>query len=230
MRHLYGVALAVLLAAAVYFGAAWGYTLVFNGVGASASANSGQPTANGGGLPAAGGSLFLNGHVMLGGGLMLAVGLAIGLLMVLPRVSPLAAGLPGLALVAWTALYVTDVREAVKLIPWPTHGFGIGFEILLFDGLLGMAGLAMIVPLFVPSRWRSAPQSARYPQLAESMLPRRAAVSPGTGDPDLDEAVAGFAAPSGGGSNVIIDRTETLPQRSPVVPPDGHQPPWGPPD
>ena len=39
MRHLYGVALAVLLAAAVFFGAAWGYTLVFNGVSASAAAN-----------------------------------------------------------------------------------------------------------------------------------------------------------------------------------------------
>jgi hypothetical protein len=238
MRHLYGVALAVLLAAAVFFGAAWGYSLVIDGVGASAAANSGQPAAGGGGLPAAGGSLFLNGHVMLGGGLMLAVGLAIGLLMVLPRVSPLASGLPGLVLVAWTALYVTDVREAVKLIPWPTHGFGQGFEILLFDGLLGLAGLAMIVPLFVPSRWRLAPRSAGYtPRMAgytgpeESVLPRRAAtVSPGTGDPDLDEAVAGFTAPSGGDSNVIIDRTQTLPQRGQVVPPDGDQAPWGPPD
>jgi len=230
MRHLYGVALAVLLAAAVYFGAAWGYTLVVDGVGASAAANSGAPPASGGGLPAAGGSLFLNGHVMLGGGLMLAVGLAIGLLMVLPRVSPLAAGLPGLVLVAWTALYVSDVREAVRLIPWPTHGFGIGFEILLFDGLLGLAGLAMIVPLFVPSRWRRAPRGPRYPTLAESLEPARATVSPGPGDPDLDAAAGGFTAPSGGGSNVIIDGTQTLPQRAPAVPPDGSRPPWGPPD
>ena len=148
MRHLYGVALAVLLAAAVFFGAAWGYQLVFDGTGASAAASSGRPPADGGGLPAGGGSLFLNGHVMLGGGLMLAVGLAAGLLMVVPRVSPLAAGLPGLVLVAWTGLYVSDVREAVRLIPLPSHGFGIGFELLLFDGLLGMAGLAMTVPLF----------------------------------------------------------------------------------
>jgi hypothetical protein len=62
------------------------------------------------------------------------------------------------------------------------------------------------------------------------MLSKRSTVSPGTGDPDLDEAVAGFTAPSGGDSNVIIDRTQTLPQRSPVVPPDGDQPSWGPPD
>lgn len=229
MRHLYGVALAVLLAAAVFFGAAWGYSLVIDGVGASAAANSGSPQANGGGLPAAGRSLFMNGHVMLGGGLMLAVGLAIGLLMVLPRVSPLAAGLPGLVLVAWTALYVSDVREAVRLIPLPTHGYGTGFELLLFDGLLGMAGLAMIVPLFVPSRWRRAPRSARYAALDESVLPRQAALSPGTGGPDPDGAVVGLTAPSGGDSNVIIDRTQTLPQRGPAVP-DGPQPPWGPPE
>ncbi len=230
MRHLYGVVLAVLLAAAVFFGAAWGYSLVIDGVGASAAANSGRPQAGGGGLPAAGGSLFLNGHVMLGGSLMLAVGLAIGLLMVLPRVSPLAAGLPGLVLVAWTALYVSDVREAVRLIPLPAHGYGVGFELLLFDGLLGMAGLAMIVPLFVPSRWRRAPRSPGYAAPGESVLPRQAAVSPGTGGPDLDGEVAGFTAPSGGDSKVIIDRTQTLPQQGLAVPPDGSQPPWGPPD
>jgi hypothetical protein len=226
MRHLYGVALGVLLAAAMFFGAAWGYSLVIDGVGASAAASSGSPEA--GGLPAAGGSLFMNGHVMLGGGLMLAVGLATGLLMVLPRVSPLAAGLPGLVLVAWTALYVSDGREAVRLIPLPTHGYGTGFELLLFDGLLGMAGLAMIIPLFVPSRWRRAPRSARYATLDESALPRQAAVSPGPGGLDLDAAVAGFTAPSGEDSKVIIDRTQTLPQRRPAGPPDGAQPPWGP--
>ena len=44
---------------------------------------------------------------MLGSGALLAVGLAAGLLMVIPWVSPLAAGLPGLVLVAWTALYVS---------------------------------------------------------------------------------------------------------------------------
>src|SRR5579862_4817218 len=121
MRHLYGTGLAALLAAAVFFGAAWGYTLVFDASSASAAATSGQPTSVGGGLPAAGGSLLTDLHIMGGGGLMLAVGLAIGLLMLLPRVSPLAAGLPGLVLVAWTGLYVSDVREAVRLIPFPSQ-------------------------------------------------------------------------------------------------------------
>jgi hypothetical protein len=229
MRHLYGIGLGVLLAAGVFFGAAWGYTLVFNATSASAAATSGQPAAVGGGLPAGGGSLLRDMHIMGGGGLMLAVGLAIGLLMVLPRVSPLAAGLPGLVLVAWTGLYVSDVREAVRLIPWPGHGFGTGFEILLMDGLLGMAGLAMIVPLFVPSRWRSAPRVLGYPAPGQSTPAEYATVSPGTGGPDLD-TIAGFTAPSGGDSSVILDRTQTILQRGPVIPPDGPQAPDGRPD
>jgi hypothetical protein len=53
MRHLYGVALAVLLAAAVFFGAAWGYMLVTRGIDASIALSSGRPPADGGGLPAA---------------------------------------------------------------------------------------------------------------------------------------------------------------------------------
>jgi hypothetical protein len=236
MRHLYGVALAVLLAAAVFFGAAWGYTLVFNGVSASAAANSGAPSAGGGGLPAAGGSLFLNGHVMVGGALMLAVGLATGLLMVLPRVSPLAAGLPGLVLVAWTVLYVTDVREAVRLIPFPSHGFGAGFQVLLYDGLLGMAGLAMTVPLFIPSRWR-APRVPGYATSGASTLGKHARVSPGTarvspgmGSPGLGGAITVFTTPKGGDGIMIPDRTLTGPQQVPVLPPNGSMAPEGPPD
>ena len=227
MRHLYGFALAVLLAAAVFFAAAWGYTVITNGTSASAAANN---SPGSGGLPAGGGSLFLNAHVMGGGGLMLAVGLAAGLLMVLPRVSPLAAGLPGLVLVAWTALYVSDVREAVRLIPFKTQGFGLGFELLLFDGLLGMAGLAMIIPLFVPSRWRRAPRVPGYTALGVSTAGDLAAESPVTGSPDFDGAVAGFTVPSGGESSVIIDRTRTYPQQATVIPPDGSPAPKGLPD
>ena len=230
MRHLYGVALAVLLAAAVFFAAAWGYTLVINGTSASGAANSGAPPADGGGLPAGGGSLLMNGHVIAGGGLMLAVGLAAGLLMLLPRVSPLAAGLPGLVLVAWTALYISDVREAVRLIPLPSQGYGTGFQILLMDGLLGMAGMAMIVPLFIPSRWRGAPRVPAATTLGASTPTENVPVSPGTGGADLEAPVASFTAPSGGASNVILDRTQTLAQRGPVIPPDGPAAPEGLPD
>jgi hypothetical protein len=225
MRHVYGVALAVLLAAAVFFGAAWGYVRFNNVVDASAAASSGLPPADGGGLPAAGGSLFQNAHVMVGGGVLLAVGLAAGLLMVVPRVSPLAAGLPGLVLVAWTALYASDVREAVRLIPLKSGDSGTGFELLLFSGLLGAAGLAMTAPLFVPSRWRGPSRVPAYAAFGDSAPTQPATVSPGTGvspgmggsDLDPTTTMTGFTTPSGGDSN-------------PVIPPDGSQPPWGQPN
>jgi hypothetical protein len=207
MRHVCGVVFAVLLAAGAFFGGAWGYMFAARGLAASAAANSGGPD---GGLPAAGGSLFENAHVMVGGGALLAVGLAAGLLLVIPWVSPLAAGLPGLVLVAWTVLYLADVREAVRLIPLKGQDSGSGFEVLLFAGLLGMAGLAMIVPLFIPSRWRRRPRVPVYAALGEHTPAPPAAVAPGTGE---------FAGAAGSDQEL-----------GPVFPPGGTQPPWGPAD
>jgi hypothetical protein len=237
MRHLYGVALAVLLAAAVFFGAAWGYMFATRGIEASTAAN-GSPSAYGGGLPAAGGSLFQNAHVMVGGGALLAVGLAAGLLMVIPWVSPLAAGLPGLVLVAWTVLYISDVGKAARLIPLKSRDIGAGFEALLFTGLLGAAGLAMIVPLFIPSRWRRLSRVPGYASPGESALAQPATASwqtgaaSGTGGSGLDPTIAGFAtrSRSDGDSNVLPDSAQTRPQQGPDIPPSGSQAPWGPPD
>lgn len=92
--------------------------------------------------------------------------------MAVPWVSPLAAGLPGLALLALTGLYLARVHQAVQLIPLRTRPYGLGFEALLFNGLLAAAGLAMVVPLFVPSRWRRrvAMPAAGVPAAAESEL------------------------------------------------------------
>ena len=52
------------------------------------------------------------------------MGLLAGLLIAVPRISPLAAGLPGLALLAWTGLYLFSVRRAVQYIPLKTHPYG----------------------------------------------------------------------------------------------------------
>src|ERR1700730_11424700 len=142
MRHLIGVALAIVLAAAVFFAGSWGYLKLL-----SVSAK--------GALPAGDGTLIHNHAVLEGFGVLLAVGLLAGLLMVLPMISPLAAGLPGLALLAWTGLYLFSVRRAGTYIPPKSQTYATGFEALLFDGVLALAGLAMIIPLFVPSRWRS---------------------------------------------------------------------------
>ena len=144
MRHLVGVLLAIVLAAAVFFAASWGYVKLLLGP-------LGSP------LPAGGGSLLHHTAILEGLGTLAGVGLVAGLLIALPRVSPLASGLPGLALLAWTGLYIFSVRRAVQYIPLKTHPYGMGFQALLFDGILAMAGLVMIIPLFVPSRWRLTP-------------------------------------------------------------------------
>ena len=145
MRHLVGVVLAIVLAAAVFFAASWGYLKLLIG------------PAGLGALPGGGGSLLHNHAVLEGFGALLGAGLIAGLLIAVPRISPLAAGLVGLALLAWTGLYLFSVRRAVQYIPLKTQLYGRGFEAMLFDGVLALAGLAMIIPLFVPSRWRSRP-------------------------------------------------------------------------
>src|ERR1700749_5101561 len=142
MRHVVGVMLAIIMAAALYFAASWGYLKLLIG------------PAGAGRLPAGGGSLLANHAVLQGLGALLGVALLAGLLMAVPRISPLAAGLPGLALLAWTGLYLFSVRHAVQYIPLKSRAYGTGFEALLFDGVLALVGMAMVIPLFIPSRWR----------------------------------------------------------------------------
>jgi len=72
-------------------------------------------------------------------------------------VSPLAPGLPGLVLLAWSALLAVREHQALRWIPLQDHAFGFGFRALLVSGVLALLGAAMIVPLFIPARWRSAP-------------------------------------------------------------------------
>ncbi len=144
MRHLIGVLLAIVMAAAVFFAASWGYLKLL----------SGPAQASRLGAAANGGSLLHHQTVIEGFAALLAVGLLAGILIAVPWISPLASGLAGLVLLAWTGLYLDSVRRAVRYIPLKTQVYGAGFEALLFDGVLALAGLAMIIPLFVPSRWR----------------------------------------------------------------------------
>ena len=205
MRHLVGVMLAIVMAAAVFFAASWGYLKLLIG------------PAGLGRLPAGGGSLLHNHAVLEGFGVLLAVGLLAGLLIAAPRISPLAAGLPGLALLAWTGLYLFSVRRAVQYIPLKTRPYGMGFEALLFDGVLALAGLAMVVPLFVPSRWRgrrAVSEPEPYPGTTASF-------------PDL-QATQTMHTDSG----LLSDWTQTRPQQQAEPgnpsPPSSSQAPWGP--
>jgi hypothetical protein len=149
MRHLIGILLAVVMAGVLFFVGAWGYLRLTTLT---------TPPSR---LPAGGGSLFSDHHMLAGLVAVAGAGLLAGILVAAPRISPLAAGLPGLLLLGLTALYMVNVRHAVQLIPLKSHAYGAGFEAMLVHGLLGAAGLTMIVPMFVPSRWRA--RHAREP-------------------------------------------------------------------
>ena len=210
MRHLLGVVLAIVLAAAIFFAASWGYLKLLIG-----PARLGAPPTSPALFTAGGGSLLHDRTVLEGFGALLAVGLLAGILIAVPRISPLASGLPGLVLLAWTGLYLFSVRRAVHDIPLKTRAYGAGFEALLFDGVLALAGLVMIIPLFVPSRWRRGRVAASPP-------------APDVGYPDLESTQTMH-----GNSGLLSDwsQTQTLPQPQ-VDPraPDRSQAPWGPAD
>ena len=199
MRHLIGVALAIVMAAAVFFAASWSYLKLLIG------------PARTGVLPAGGGSLIHDHAVLEGFGVLLAVALLAGILIAVPWVSPLASGLPGLALLAWSGLYLFNVRRAVQYIPLKSQSYGIGFEALLFDGVLAAAGLAMIIPLFVPSRWRSRAVTTEPASYDDTLATY----------PDL-----GATQTMAGGSGLLADWAETKPQ--PRVEPGRSQAPWDP--
>ena len=147
MRHVFGIGLAIVMILAMFFAGAWGYLRLLR-LAASAA------------LPAQDGFLLSSHGVPAAVAAVAATSLAAGILVAVPRISPLAAGLPGLLLIAWTVLYLVSVRRAVELIPLRSDAFGAGWEGMLFNGVLGGAGLVMIVPLFLPSRWRHAVAAA----------------------------------------------------------------------
>ena len=146
MRHLYGMALASVMTLVMFFAGAWGYERLLR-----LPVPPGSPAA----LPAGGGSLLSSHAVLYAVAAVAATGVLAGILVAVPRISPLAPGLPGLLLIGWTVLYLYRVQPATDLIPLKSYAFGAGWEALLFNGILAAVGLAMIVPLFIPSRWRS---------------------------------------------------------------------------
>ena len=133
MRHVIGLGLAVVMAAVLFAGAGWGTWRI-------------------GALQAAGTSLSSSSGLQALAALA-GTGLLLGVVLVAPRTSPLAAGLPGLALLAWSGLRVASRARATQLIPLHGH-IAVGLHTLLNGGVLALLGMVMIVPLFVPSRWR----------------------------------------------------------------------------
>lgn len=156
-RHLIGIGLAIVMVLVMFFAGAWGYVRLLR-----LPAQAGAPLSS---MPAQGGSLLSNGSVLTALGAVAGTAILAGILIAVPRISAFAAGLPGLFAIAWQAVYLVSVHRAVQIIPLRGHAFGAGWEALLFNGILGTAGLAMIIPLFLPSRWRGR---RRNPEIEEA--------------------------------------------------------------
>jgi hypothetical protein len=134
MRHVAGLFLAVIMALVLFAGAGWGTERI----GVLRAAHHSLESRSGGLALAA----------------LVGTGLLLGIVLVAPRISPLAAVLPGLGLLAWSAYMVINGSAASRLIPMRGQAVGAGFRALLASGILALIGALLVIPLFVPSRWR----------------------------------------------------------------------------
>jgi hypothetical protein len=142
-RHLVGLLLALGLLAMLFFGTAWsvGRIVVLRGT-----------------VTALGTQNALTGtRGLIAVGVLVATGLVIGILLAVPAISPLASGLPGLILIGWSALVVIHSKYAVRYLLLPGSHFTSGLTYLLFNGVLGLIGAVLVIPMAVPSRWRGRP-------------------------------------------------------------------------
>lgn len=136
MRHLIGFMLALITCAAVFAGGGWG------------TARLTALAARGGSLTGPTGVLALAA--------VLGVGLLLGVLITVRAISPLAAGLPGLAMLGWTAFLVVSAHRAVGWFPLAGWTPWLGARALLDSGGFALLGVAMVIPMCLPSRWRGA--------------------------------------------------------------------------
>jgi hypothetical protein len=150
MRHLIGLVLGLVAAAAVFFGGGWGVARIM-----AAHAHGTSLVGTSGGLTLAA---------------LLGTGLYLGLLVGVPAFSPIGAGLPGLILLAWSGLEVFKTHWALRLIPLSGYQEGSGFQTMLTIGVLALLGALLVVPLFVPSRWRRREHVDEFADLAQPEL------------------------------------------------------------
>jgi hypothetical protein len=146
MRYVVGLALALATVAAVFFGGGWGVASVL-----AAHAHGTSLISMSGGLALAA---------------LLGTGLLVGVLVAVPVLSPLGSGIPGLIFLGWSALEVASSRQALRLIPLTHLHAASGFRTMLTGGTLAVLAAAMIVPMFVPSRWRRRETADEFAELA----------------------------------------------------------------
>jgi hypothetical protein len=141
MRHLMGLLLALVASAALFFGGGWG-------IAKFGAVDSGR------GMRSA--AAWASLHTALPLAALIGTGLLVGILLAVRQISALATGLPGLALIGWSALVLLRGNQALTYIPMSGSHYAAGFSSMLSTGTLLFLGAAMIIPMFIPSRWRRA--------------------------------------------------------------------------
>lgn len=145
MRHFLGLLVGVVVAAAVLLGGGWASREALRG--AVSGLDPAQDT-----------------RMLIALGIMVAVGLLLGLV-ISGRVSPLATFVPSMLLLAWTVVYALDVSRAAGLAPTESSlhkelaEAGQGMLTLLSSGVYGMLGVALFIPVLMPSRWAGRPRA-----------------------------------------------------------------------
>jgi uncharacterized oligopeptide transporter (OPT) family protein len=155
MRHIFGLLLGVVVAVSLLLGGGWASQEAVRG--AAQNLDPAKDT-----------------RMLIAIGVMAAAGLLLGLVLA-GRVSPLAAFVPSLALLAWTVVYVLDVSRAAGLAPTDVSmqpelaEAGQGMLTLLSTGVYGLLGIALFVPVLMPSRWAAPPRDEDQEEYEEGL-------------------------------------------------------------
>ena len=155
MRHFFGLLLGVVVAAALLLGGGWASQEAVQG-----AARSIDPATD--------------TRMLIALGVMGVVGLLLGLVLV-GRVSPLAGFIPSLTLLAWTVVYALDVSRAASLVPTGPSvqvellQAGRGMLTLLSTGVYGLLGIALFLPVLMPSRWAGQERDEDQEEYEESL-------------------------------------------------------------
>ena len=141
MRHLIGLVLGIVLTPLLAAGPVWSYQRAAGLAGTARSFEDLRPDV----LPAI--------------AVMAAIGLVLGLVLAARWVSPLASLVPALAYLGVTGAYVAAPFQVLPRVPeGEPYGIGVAF---LGSGVYALLGMALLIPSFLPSRWRRA---AREPE------------------------------------------------------------------
>lgn len=144
MRHVVGLFVGVVVTAVLLLGAGWAVPAAMRGAATLVSAEQDL-------------------RMLLGLGAMGVAGLVLGLVLA-GRISPLATFVPAMALLAWTVVYALDVNRAMNLAPVGAAlqpdlaQAGRGMQVLLSTGTLALIGVALFIPVLMPSRWARRPE------------------------------------------------------------------------